>query len=77
MLASTAVPREHWRQIWSNNPLERLNRDIERRSDAVGIFANSSAMIGLIGAVLVEQHDNGTSSPPGDPGVARRGSPPS
>ena len=57
MLAFTAFPRDHWRKIWSNNPLERLNKEIKRRSNVVGIFPNDAAAIRLIGAVLADQHD--------------------
>jgi len=60
VLAYMDFPREHWPQIASTNPLERVNKEIERRSDVVGIFPNDEAIIRLVGALMLETNDEWT-----------------
>ena len=57
VLAFTAFPRAHWQKIWSNNPIERLNKEIKRRADVVEIFPNPAAFLRLATAVVIEAHD--------------------
>ena len=57
VLAFNAFPREHWRKIWSTNPLERLNKEIKRRARVVGIFPNEASLIRLVGMILTDTND--------------------
>ena len=60
LLSFAPFPQRHWRQIWSTNPLERISKQIKRRTDVVGVFPNPAAVLRLAGAALVQQHDEWT-----------------
>jgi transposase-like protein len=62
VLAHLAFPKEHWPQLHSTNPLERLNGEIKRRTDVVAIFPNEAAIVRLVGAMLLEQNDEWAAS---------------
>ncbi len=57
LCAFAAFPQAHWKKVWSTNPLERVNKEIKRRTNVVGIFPNEAGVLRLAGSVLIEVHD--------------------
>ncbi|MBU0515529.1 MAG: transposase, partial [Proteobacteria bacterium] len=57
LLVLACLPREHWRQVRSNNPQDRVYKEVRGRTDVVGIFPNRDSVIRLLGAILIEQND--------------------
>lgn len=87
LLAFAPFPLEHWRKVWSTNPLERVHREVKRRCDVFGVLPNDAAIDRLVTAVIVEQHDGrgraalpvgdlDGPAPPGRPRSAPRPGPP-
>jgi putative transposase len=57
LTAFASFPTSHWVKIWSTNPLERVNKEVKRRTNVVGVFPDDAAVLRLAGAVLIEAHD--------------------
>src|SRR4029450_4544038 len=75
VLAFTSFPVGHWKKIWSTNPLERVNKEVKRRTDVVGVFPNPEALLRLAGSVLVETHHEWEGARPRLPAEERHETP--